>query len=73
MAKTIQRQLLEAYEAQRERLTFDELIRLANLSCSADSVSRKLRGKQVLFSFEIEALARALRVQVTAGPRAEAA
>jgi hypothetical protein len=65
MSKPIHRQLLEAYE--EAGLTWDELIRLANLKCSADSISRKLRGKQSLRSGEIERLARALRIQVTAG------
>lgn len=66
----IHQQLLDAYETRD--LTWDELIRLANLKCSADSVSRKLRGKQKLFSYEIEALAKALRVEIRAG-RNEAA
>lgn len=68
MAKPIHRQLLEAYESRG--LTWDELIRLANLKCSADSISRKLRGEQSLRSWEIEKIAKALRVQVVAGEAA---
>lgn len=65
MARTIQRQLLDAFEAKG--LTLDELIRLADLDCGPDSLSRKLRGKQSLRSGEIEKLATALRIEVTAG------
>ena len=50
----------------------DELIRLAKLSCSPDSLSRKLRGEQSLRSWEIEKLASALRVVVTTGKSAPA-
>jgi hypothetical protein len=66
--KPIHRQLMDAYEAKG--LTWDELIRLADLKCSADSISRKLRGKKSLRSREIEALAKALRIQVTTGQEA---
>lgn len=66
--KSIRRQLMDAYEARG--LTWDELIRLADLKCSADSISRKLRGKQSLRAGEIEALAKALRVQVVTGQEA---
>jgi hypothetical protein len=69
-AKTLQQQLLEAYEARQPKLTWGELIRLADLSCSEDSVARKLRGKQKMFSFEVEALATALRAEVRAGKAA---
>jgi len=69
MPKSIQQQLLAAYTAkvEGEGLTLLELKRLADLKCSADSLSRKLRGTQSLRSYEIEAIARALRVEVTAG------
>lgn len=75
MAKTLQRQLLEAYEARvkSEGLTLDELIRLAKLDCSADSLSRKLRGTQSLRAPEVEALATALRIVVQAGRAVRAA
>jgi hypothetical protein len=68
MSKPIHRQLLEAVEAQG--LTWDQVIRLAALKCSADSISRKLRGKQSLRAKEIESLAKALRIQVVAGREA---
>lgn len=75
MARNLQQQLLEAYlvEKRTKGLTLDELIRLAKLSCSPDSLSRKLRGEQSLRSWEIEALAVALRVVVTTGKAAPAA
>ena len=74
MARNLQQQLLDAYTARKERdgLTLDELIRLASLSCSPDSLSRKLRGEQSLRSWEIEKLASALRVVVTTGKSAPA-
>ena len=65
MAKTIQQQLADAFEDRG--LTLLELKRLAALDCSPDSLSRKLRGLQSLRSTEIEAIAKALRVQVTTG------
>ena len=71
MAKSIQRQLQEAFDASG--LTLDQLLRLANLTCTADSMSRKIRGKQALRSGEVEALARALRVEVVTGPKRGAA
>lgn len=69
MARTLQQQLFDAYEARvkSDGLTLDELIRLADMKCSPDSLSRKLRGTQSLRSYEIEALATALRVEVKAG------
>ena len=75
MAKSIQEQLLDAYEGkvETEGMTLLELKRLADLPCSADSLSRKLRGKQSLRSNEIEALARALRIQVITGKDIKAA
>lgn len=75
MALTIQQQLLNAYTERKERdgLTLDELLRLAKLGCGPDSLSRKLRGEQSLRSYEIEALATALRVRVVAGKSIEAA
>lgn len=75
MALTIQQQLLNAYTDRKERqgLTLDELLRLSALDCSPDSLSRKLRGEQSLRSWEIEKLATALRVRVTAGKTVDAA
>lgn len=75
MAKSIQEQLHDAYKAkvESEGMTLLELKRLADLKCSADSLSRKLRGTQSLRSPEIEALARALRVQVVTGKDIKAA
>ena len=70
MARSLQKQLLDAYT--KSGLTFGELRRLANLECSEDSVSRKLRGRQVMFTREAEAIAKALRVEVSTG-RGEAA
>ncbi len=65
MARTIQRQLLDAFEGSN--MTLGELLRLSALRCSEDSLSRKLRGRQSLRAPEIERLANALRVEVTAG------
>jgi len=65
MARSLQEQLLDAYN--ESGMTFGDLRRLANLACSEDSVSRKLRGEQSLRSYEIEAMARALRVKVSTG------
>jgi len=75
MALSIQQQLFNAYASRKERdgLTLDELLRLSALGCSPDSLSRKLRGEQSLRSWEIEALATALRVRVVAGKSVEAA
>jgi hypothetical protein len=69
VAKTIQQQLSDAFG--ESGLTLLELKRLADLKCSPDSLSRKLRGRQSLRSGEIEKLAKALRVQVTAGKPSE--
>ena len=71
MALSLQRQLSDAYYARKRRdgLTFDELLRLSKLDISTDSLSRKIRGKQVLYDGEIEALAVALRIEVRAGRR----
>lgn len=65
MARAIHKQLLDAFEASD--MTLGELRRLASLDFSEDSLSRKLRGKQVLYATEIERLATALRVEVVAG------
>ena len=69
MAKSIQQQLADAFE--QRGLTLLELKRLADLECSPDSLSRKLRGLQSLRSTEVEAIAKALRVEVTAGKAAK--
>ena len=44
-----------------------ELIQRASLNCSLSAMSRKLRGKQALYTFEVEAMATALGVVVRAG------
>jgi hypothetical protein len=62
MARPIHRQLLVVHDASE--LTFGQLKRLAALKCSEESLSRKLRGRQVLFTSEAEAIARALRCEV---------
>lgn len=69
MARSIQEQLLTAYEAKKrtEKMTLDELLRLSGMTCGPDSLSRKLRGEQSLRSDEIELLATALSVVVVAG------
>lgn len=46
----------------------DELCHLANLSCSADSLSRKLSSKQILTTAEAEAIAQALDCEITWTP-----
>lgn len=63
-ASAIQGALLRAFEDRPDRLTLDELLRLSGLDCSTESVSRKLRGTQVLFCHESDALAKALRVGI---------
>lgn len=72
---TIQRQLLDAYNARvkRDGLTLDQLLRLADLACSPDSLSRKLRGKQAMRTGEAEKLAVALSIEVSAGKSVAAA
>lgn len=65
MARSLRKQLLDAYN--KSGMTLGELRRLANLECSEDSVSRKLRGGQSLRAQEIEAMASALRVEVSTG------
>lgn len=46
---------------KRSGLTLERLRRLAALDCSADSLSRKLSGNQILTTAEAEALALALK------------
>jgi hypothetical protein len=72
--RSLRLQLREAYEAahQSEGLTLIELIGKAGLECSESSLYRKLFEEQTLRSDEVEKLAKALRVEVTAG-RSEAA
>ena len=67
MARSIQDQLNDAFT--RSDLTLGELLRLTGLECSEDSLSRKLRSKQSLRTSEAEAIAKALRIEVTAGKR----
>lgn len=65
MSRSLQRQIQAAFDASG--LTIEELIRLANLEMNTASLSRKLRGKQAMRTTECEALAKALRIVVTAG------
>lgn len=54
-------------------MSLDELCAKANLDCSADSLSRKLRGKQVLTVDEADAIAGVFDKRVTVGRRRKAA
>jgi hypothetical protein len=65
MARSLQRQLWDAFE--ESGLTFDQLLRLADLDLDRASLSRKLRGKQTISAKECEAIAAALRVVITTG------
>jgi len=49
-------------------MELEELRRAAGLDCSADSLSRKLAGKQILTTDEAERLARALGRQIVYPP-----
>lgn len=78
MAKSLQSQLHDAYEGRRlaDGLTLEALtqqVRAAGLDISVDSVARKIRGEQSLRSYEIEVLARCLRVKVSTGKPGKAA
>lgn len=61
--------MLDAFAARkaREGMTLDDLLLLSRLTCSADSLGRKLRGEQALRVTEAEKLAKALNVIITAG------
>ncbi len=67
MRAPLHEQLRRAWE--RSDLTLDELVDRAQLECCADSLSRKLRGKQTMSTLEAEALAMAMKERVVAGPR----
>ncbi len=68
MARSLQAQILAAFE--ESDLTFDELSEKAGLDLDRASMSRKLRGKQKMWTVECEQIARALGISVTAGKRA---
>lgn len=70
-AAGFRQQLSEAFDASG--LTLLDLIRRSGLECSVSTMSRKLNGEQTLRDTEIEALARALCVEVVAGPKRGAA
>ena len=71
MSGSLHEQLHRAW--LRSDLSLEQLRAKANVECSADSLSRKLRGKQVLSTEEAEALAAAMLVVVTTGRRRKAA
>jgi transcriptional regulator with XRE-family HTH domain len=52
----------------RSGLTLADLCRRAALTCTADSLCRKLAGKQILTTSEAEALAQALDLELTWTP-----
>lgn len=63
----LRQQLIDAFTASG--LTLVDLVKLSGLDCSESTMSRKFSGEQPLRAEEIEALARALRVEVVTGPR----
>jgi hypothetical protein len=54
-------------------MSLEALREKAKLECSADSLSRKLNGKQALYAEEIEALAGVFEREVRIGRRRKAA
>lgn len=64
---TIREQLRLARLAQGVHL--EELRRKSRIGCSADSICRKLAGKQVLSIEEAEQLAKGLDLAITCAPR----
>jgi transcriptional regulator with XRE-family HTH domain len=55
--------------ARLERgIELEELRQKARLTCTADSLSRKLAGKQILTTVEAESLAKALDVTLVWAP-----
>lgn len=62
MSTLAHEQIRDAWEASG--LSLDQLREKAGVACSADSLSRKLRGKQPMSTFEAAALAKALDRQV---------
>jgi len=63
---SIASQLHQAWLRQGDAL--EDLRVAAGLECSADSLSRKLRGKQILTTEEAEHLAQALDTTITWTP-----
>ncbi len=68
MATPIASQLSEA--RQRKGMLLEELRREARLKCSADSLCRKLAGKQPMTTREAQDLARALDHRIVWAPDA---
>lgn len=66
MATPIASQLAQA--RLQKRVQLEELRRTARLACSADSLCRKLAGKQVLTTAEAESLAQALDHEIIFKP-----
>jgi hypothetical protein len=70
MALSLHQQLHAAW--QKSEKSLPELGRMAGISCSAVSLSRKLRGLQVMSTSECEALSRALGLSVRTAARRKA-
>lgn len=64
----IREQLLAAFKGRE--MTWGELANRVDLDLDETSVARKLKGKQVLYDFEIEAFARVLGLKITIEARA---
>ncbi len=63
----LRQQIVDAFRASG--LTLADLILRSGLQCSEATMSRKMGGTQTLRAEEVEALARALCVQVVTGPK----
>ncbi len=70
MATPISSQLQQAW--QRSELTHEQLRQRAGLKCTADSLCRKLSGKQILTTTEAELLAQALDYEIAWSPKRRA-
>jgi hypothetical protein len=68
MARSLQAQIWAAFE--EADLTFDELSEKAGLELDRASMSRKLRGKQKMWTVECERIARVLGIEVSTGKKA---
>jgi transcriptional regulator with XRE-family HTH domain len=68
MARSLQAQIWAAFE--KANLTFDQLSEMAGLDLDRASMSRKLRGKQKMWTVECERIARVLGVEVSTGKAA---
>jgi len=68
MARSLQAQIWDAFAASD--LTVDELSERAGLELDRASMSRKLRGKQKMWTVECERIARVLGIEVSTGKRA---